>query len=159
TYIGSIYRFMMARVGNRQDAEDLTAETFLKALRHLDPGRSEASTEHWLYIVARTVIADHWRAYYRQGGAVPPDEGQGDLGAALPSSSPQGEAEHRVALTLAHLPEQYRRVLELRFLRGYSVIETARDLGVSPGNAKVLQHRALAKASRLGWEGEIHDAA
>jgi RNA polymerase sigma-70 factor (ECF subfamily) len=150
-YLGPIYRFLYRRVGNREDAEDLTAETFLKAFRHLDPSRSEASTVHWLYIVARTVAADHWRRYYRHGAFLPyedlhPDDANDDA-MKLPGRS---NAEVRVADTLDRLPEQYRRVLELRFLRGYSVQETAQELGITSGNAKVLQHRALAKAARLG---------
>jgi RNA polymerase sigma-70 factor (ECF subfamily) len=150
-YLGPIYRFLYRRVGNREDAEDLTAETFLKAFRHLDMSRSETSTVHWLYIVAGTVAADHWRRYYRHGTLVPYEDLQPD---SEETASPPGrsDAERRVADTLACLPEQYRRVLELRFLLGYSVQETAQELGVTPGNAKVLQHRALAKAARLGSE-------
>jgi RNA polymerase sigma factor (sigma-70 family) len=55
-----------------------------------------------------------------------------------------------VEAVLRRLPEQYRRVLELRFLQRLSVAETARELGVSHGNAKVLQYRALRKAALLG---------
>jgi RNA polymerase sigma-70 factor (ECF subfamily) len=53
---------------------------------------------------------------------------------------------------LAGLPEQYRRILRLRFLEGYSVREAAAALGVSVGNAKVLQHRALRRAAQLNEE-------
>jgi RNA polymerase sigma-70 factor (ECF subfamily) len=48
---------------------------------------------------------------------------------------------------LERLPERYRRVLELRFLYGYSIRETALELGITPENVKVIQHRALAKAA------------
>jgi DNA-directed RNA polymerase specialized sigma24 family protein len=47
------------------------------------------------------------------------------------------------------LPESYRRILELRFLQGCSVQETATELGVSVGNARVLQHRALRRAAHI----------
>jgi RNA polymerase sigma-70 factor (ECF subfamily) len=40
-------------------------------------------------------------------------------------------------------------VLELRFLRGYTIGETASEMGVTPENVKVIQHRALARAVRL----------
>jgi RNA polymerase sigma-70 factor (ECF subfamily) len=46
------------------------------------------------------------------------------------------------------LPERYRRILELRFLRSYTLREAADELGITVGNAKVLQHRALARAGR-----------
>ena len=50
---------------------------------------------------------------------------------------------------LQELPENYRSVLELRFLKGYSILETADAMGVTEENAKVLQHRALKKANQL----------
>jgi RNA polymerase sigma-70 factor (ECF subfamily) len=50
------------------------------------------------------------------------------------------------------LPDGYRRVLELHFLHGFSVEETARELGLTPGNVKVIQYRALAKAVQVGKE-------
>jgi RNA polymerase sigma-70 factor (ECF subfamily) len=56
--------------------------------------------------------------------------------------------------TLTALPDRYRAGLELRFLRGYSIKETATELGITPENAKVLQHRALARAAEL-LEGRV----
>ena len=53
----------------------------------------------------------------------------------------------RANAVLARLPENYRQVLEFRFLRGYSLRETADAMGVSLANAKVLQHRALRRAA------------
>lgn len=144
-YIGPIYRFLYARVGNREDAEDLTSETFLKASRRLDVGRPEASITSWLFTVARTVLADHWRKYYNYGALVPFDEEHVVAGVETSAPDPR-ETERRVANCLEALPERHRRVLHLRFLQGYSVLETAQELGVTPGNTKVLQHRALAMA-------------
>jgi RNA polymerase sigma-70 factor (ECF subfamily) len=57
-----------------------------------------------------------------------------------------------VADVLNRLPARYRRVLELRFLQGYSIEETAQELGITPGNVKVIQYRALAKAVQVGKE-------
>ncbi len=55
----------------------------------------------------------------------------------------------RVQALLRRLPDQYRRVLELRFLERLSVAETARAMGVTNGNARVLQYRALRRAALL----------
>lgn len=55
-----------------------------------------------------------------------------------------------MAEILDALPERYRQVLQLRFLNGLSVRETAQALGITSGNVKVLQHRALARAVRVG---------
>src|SRR5947209_12538373 len=62
----SIYSFVYSKVGNREEAEDLTAEIFLKAARGLDQERSPESMQYWLYLIARTTLTDYWRTYYRR---------------------------------------------------------------------------------------------
>jgi RNA polymerase sigma factor (sigma-70 family) len=152
-YVEPVHRFLYSRVGNREDAEDLTSEVFLKATRLLDRERPDASMAQWLFTVARTVLADHWRRYYRSGAPLPLDD---ERASAIPGSStssePSAASAKLVEDVLAALPERYRRVLELRFLRGYSIQETARELGMTPENVKVTQHRALAKAVVVGGD-------
>lgn len=148
-YLDPIYRFLYSRVGNREDAEDLTSETFLKASRQLDVGRSQTSIASWLFTVARTVLADHWRKYYRHGALLPIDDlPENPAREAVSAAAHQDETERWVSASLKTLPSRYRRVLELRFLHGFSVVEAAEELGVTPGNAKVLQHRALARLAQ-----------
>jgi len=144
-YVDRMYGFFYSRVGNRQDAEDLTSDVFLKASRQLDPTRSEASIGSWLFTVARTVLADHWRRYYRTEVSFPLDEARVSQ-IPVDGGGATVETARLVAEVLAALPERYSRVLALRFLRGYSIQETAEELGVTPENVKVIQHRALAKA-------------
>lgn len=64
------------------------------------------------------------------------------------------DAPQRVARVLDQLPENYRRILQLRFLGGNSIKESAAQLGVSVANAKVLQHRALRLAAQLNEGSE-----
>ncbi len=64
-YMVQVYRFIYRHVGNREDAEDLTAQVFLKAIRSLDRARDEESIRGWLFQTARTTLADHWRQFYR----------------------------------------------------------------------------------------------
>jgi len=144
-----VYRFLYSRVGNREDAEDLTSEVFVKAAHLLNPERAEHSKLAWLYTVARTVLADHWRRYYRTGPLQPLDDLPEGLLADTQPEGGSGEHEDQVAALLQQLPDRHRRVLELRFLRGYSLRETAQELAITTANVKVLQHRALAKAAGL----------
>src|SRR6202165_1384347 len=60
-----IYHYVYRKVGNREEAEDLTSEIFLKAARGIDRERSQESMQQWLFYIARTTIADYWRGYYR----------------------------------------------------------------------------------------------
>jgi RNA polymerase sigma factor (sigma-70 family) len=152
-YLDPVYRFLYSRVGNREDAEDLTSEVFLKATKQLDQSRPEASMAKWLFTVAQTVLADHWRQYYRSGAPLPLDESRAaDIPEPAHGSAPTERSEALVAQVLDRLPERYRQVLELRFLQGYSIQETAREMKVSPDNVKVIQHRALAKAVKVSGE-------
>src|SRR5947209_2673100 len=60
-----VYRLLYARVGNRADAEDLTSEVFLAALRPLRLGATRAEVRAYLKAAARTTLAQHWRRHYR----------------------------------------------------------------------------------------------
>ncbi len=146
-----IYRFVYSKVGNREEAEDLTSQIFLKVVSSLDRERSRQSMQQWLYLIARTLITDHWRAHYRlpmssldelldSGWEVPAEE--------EPSATSDSAAD-RVQRILQALPEQYREVLTCRFLLKLSVKETALRMGVTVANVKVLQFRALKRAADL----------
>lgn len=148
-----IYRFLYARVGNHPDAEDLTAQVFVRAVEQLDTEREQGQVAAWLYRVAHNAAADYWRAFYRlpivgvdhvAPGWEPADEG------SRPQLEPDERTAARVQGLLRRLPDQYRRVLELRFLERLSVAETAHAMGISNGNARVLQYRALRRAALLG---------
>jgi RNA polymerase sigma-70 factor (ECF subfamily) len=152
-HVVGIYRFVYARVGNRPDAEDLTAQVFVRAVEQLDTGREPGQIAAWLYRVAQNAIADHWRAFYRlpvvgvdhvAPGWEPADDG------ARRATVPDDGASVRVNALLGSLPDRYRRVLELRFLQRMTVAETAQAMGITSGNAKVLQYRALRKAALIG---------
>lgn len=152
-HVVAIYRFVYARVGNRPDAEDLTAQVFVRAVEQLDTTRQPGQIAAWLYRVAQNAIADYWRAFYRlpligvdhvAPGWEPADEG------TRPEPARDDRASVRVEALLRGLPDRYRKVLELRFLQRLSVAETAQAMGISSGNAKVLQYRALRKAALIG---------
>lgn len=152
-----IYRFIYHKVGNREDAEDLTTQVFIKATQSLDIRQDEQSQIAWLYQVARTTIADHWRLYYK-GSVVSLDALQEEHGHqeiledpafAAPVPEQDDPAVHKVQAILGQLPENYRQVLTYRFLQGYSLKETAAAMNITEGNVKVLQYRALQKAGSM----------
>jgi len=146
-YVAAIYRFVLAQVRDVDDAEDLTADTFAGMLRGVAGFRGDASFKNWLYQIARNAIRNHRRsgAYRRvvplASTVVAPGEPE-DL-----VSLPAAEAAAEVLRLLQPLPPRYRRVLELRFLAGGTIEDTAAQMGISVANAKVLQHRALKKAA------------
>jgi len=147
-----LYRLMYARVGNRPDAEDLTAEVFRTALGPLRLASSKGEVRSYLLVTARTVLASHWRR--QLGRPVTSIDPSADLGYLAEPSGPDGpsDAPYRTAPILAALPDRYRRVLELRFLEACSIKEVAISMNITVSNAKVLQHRALHMAAKVAQE-------
>jgi RNA polymerase sigma-70 factor (ECF subfamily) len=144
--VGRIHRLMYAKVGNRPDAEDLTTEVFLTALKPLRVSATVGEVRSYLLATARTVLAEYWRRTLGREITTLDEE----LGMSAPEpAEADPSAPVRAAAILAELPERYRRILELRFLGACSIREAADELGVSIGNAKVLQHRALRQAATV----------
>ena len=144
-----VYRTLFARVGNRADAEDLTTEVFLAALRPLRLTASVGEVRAYLRATARTVLAAHWRETLGREITSIDDIEQPPESEEAISTAPQ-----RVAHVLERLPDNYRRILESRFLQGNSIKESAAKLGISVANAKVLQHRALRLAAQVNDGGQ-----
>ncbi len=144
-----IYRYVYSKVGNREEAEDLTSQIFMKAVRGVEHERGPRSVQKWLFQVARTTIADYWRLHYRvsvnsleellEAGWEGPAEEE-----PLALSSKPAERVQRI---LQVLPEHYREVLACRFLLNLSIKETAVKMGLTEANVKVLQFRALKRAA------------
>ena len=148
--VARIYRLMYSKVGNRADAEDLTAEVFVAALGPLRVSASRGEVRGYLVATARTVLAGYWRR--RLGVEVTTIDDAAELGAPGGPDQPS-QAPERARRVLGSLPERYRQILELRFLRAMSLKEAASAMEVTVGNAKVLQHRALRLAAQASGEG------
>lgn len=149
----AIYRFIYAKVGNREEAEDLTSQVFVKALRGLDQERDLPSIQSWLFQVARTVVADHWRAFYRLRADSLDDLLDAGWESPLDDARTSPErVEERANRILKRLPARYQEVLTYRFLLNFSIRETAEKMRLTEANVKVLQFRALKKAGRIDLE-------
>src|SRR5690348_11135444 len=111
-----IYSFLLARVGNRPDAEDLTQQVALKALPRLRESAAQPAIRSYLYATARSVLGGFWSTRLRLPEAELADE-MPDRTEDV-SREPAVEACDWLERTLSGLPRHYREVLELRFLRG-----------------------------------------
>ena len=145
-----VYAFLYSRVGNRADAEELTQEVALKALPRLREGAPPAAVRAYVFAAARSVLAVFWSRRLRVRESELPD----DLRASDRPSElvPSAVSAAEVARVLAALSPAHRRLLELRFLRGCSLAEVAREMGKTVGSVKVMQLRALRRAALVGLE-------
>jgi RNA polymerase sigma-70 factor (ECF subfamily) len=158
-YLETVYRFVYFRVGNRQLAEDLTADTFLRALNHIGgftwQGRDLGA---WLVTIARNRVADHFKSgRYRlevsAGDVLDTDREDG-----TPEGSPEvAVVDHLTNVTLLgavkQLNPEQQECIVLRFLQGFSVAETAETMGKTQGAIKALQYRATRSLARLLPDG------
>jgi len=131
-----VYAYVVRRVGDRHQAEDLTAEVFQEALVGI--GKFEwrgVPFIAWLLRIASRAIADHWQRSGRESG-----------NPALETDRPGPEEIERSAMLFQlvdRLPEAQFRVIHMRFVEQKSIREIAGELGRSEGAVKQLQLRAI----------------
>jgi len=149
--LNPIYRYVYSKIRNREEAEDLTSQIFLKVMSGIDYTRSQQGMRKWLYLIANTTIADYWRAHYRLPVSSLDEslDAGWDRQADEASTAASDEAVERVQRILQALPERYREILQCRFLLNLSIKATAERMGLSVAGAKVLQYRALRHAADL----------
>ncbi len=143
-----IYAFIYSRVGNRADAEDLTQQVALKAIPRLRQGSPPSAIRGYLFATARSVLGGFWSTRLGLSEA----ELREDLAMAMPADPPSEEGVEIVQRVLGQLSDNYRRVLELRFLHGYSLKEVAAEMNSTVGAIKVMQLRALRAAAKVRLE-------
>jgi RNA polymerase sigma-70 factor (ECF subfamily) len=138
---GRVYAFVEARLRNRTEAEDVTAEVFHKALANLKGFEWRgAPFAAWLFRIAANMIADRSHDAARERGLTNSDD--------PPETTPAPEMEQierraRLFQLVNSLPANQRRVLTLRFIEERSIREIALEIGRSEGAVKQLQLRAL----------------
>lgn len=147
-YVEDVYRFAYGRLGERQAAEDVTSETFLRALRNIGAFTWRGSDfGAWLVTIARNLVADHYRSTGRRHETLVADVRDTDRPDTHRWTDPEQSAlAHLTNLTVLasvqRLTPEQRDCIVLRFLRGLSITETAREMGKNEGAIKLLQHRA-----------------
>ncbi|MEV7420424.1 ECF subfamily RNA polymerase sigma factor, BldN family [Streptomyces sp. NPDC089919] len=150
-YSDTVYRYIYYRVGGKATAEDLTSETFLRALRRISTftwqGRDFGA---WLVTIARNLVADHFKSSRFRLEVT--------TGEMLDANEVERSPEDSVLESLSNaalleavrkLNPQQQECVTLRFLQGLSVAETARVMGKNEGAIKTLQYRAVRTLARL----------
>jgi RNA polymerase sigma-70 factor (ECF subfamily) len=152
-YAEVVHRYIAYRVGNHALAEDLTSETFLRALRRIGSytwqGRDFGA---WLVTIARNLIADHFKSSRYKLEIATSD--LVEAGAERVSAGPENDVlaglTHAVLLdAVRQLGTEQQECIVLRFLQGMTLAETAVVLGKNEGAVKALQYRAVKALGRL----------
>jgi RNA polymerase sigma-70 factor (ECF subfamily) len=154
-YNGAVYRFLYYRTRSQALAEDLTSETFFRALRSMTGFRWQGKDfGAWLMTIARNLATDHFKAGRTRLELTTEDMGLHDDAADGPENEVLAGLTNEILLqSLAKLPDEQRDCVVMRFLQGMSIAETAAVLGRSEGAIKQLQLRGVRNLAKLMPEG------
>jgi RNA polymerase sigma-70 factor, ECF subfamily len=148
-YATSILRFLYARVNERELAQDLTQEVFIRVIKNIGgfEYRDEKSFLAWLYAIAANMLTSYYR---RHGNPATPLEHQ-DGFLHTQNTDAVGQVHDRLALeeAMRQLTAEQQRILSLRFFADMSNSEIARVLNRSEGSIKAIQYRALQSLQRI----------
>lgn len=142
-FFSSVYRFAYGSVGSREDAEDITAEVFIKAFRNIRRFRDQAKpVAAWLFRIARHEVADHYRRRRRRIVALPfVSEQIEHAGRYDPLETPAAVMD--LVSALRNLPEAQREAVLLRLVGGLSTRQTAQAMARPEGTVRSLLHYGI----------------
>ncbi len=145
-HVDRVYRYLMARTGNVQDAQDLTSQTFVAALEGISNYRGDASFAAWVLGIAQRKTADHYRRHYAQGFPIALEEVE-QLAQASPT--PDDVVSHhlqteRMLLAVRALAPDRAEAITLHTFGELSMAEVAEVMQKSEAAVRMLIHRALS---------------
>ncbi|MFI9007080.1 sigma-70 family RNA polymerase sigma factor [Actinosynnema sp. NPDC053489] len=150
-YVDVVYRYVLFRVGDRTLAEDVTSETFLRALRSIGSisyqGRDVGA---WFVTIARNIVFDHVKSSrYRLEVTTAELADNREVTDGPEQEVLTGATNAELLRCVAQLGDDQRECITLRFIQGLSVAETAARMGRNEGAIKALQHRAVRRLAQL----------
>ncbi len=150
----SVYRYLYYRIGDRQAAEDLTSDVFLRMIRSIPAYRPRSVTfQAWLFQIARNIAIDHYRKMkFRNHAEL--EENMADKEDSLDASVDRNMTSTHLKQALARLTEDQRDVLVMRFVANMPIAQVAQALHKSEDAIKSLQRRGLfaLRAILAEWE-------
>ena len=145
-----VYAYIVRRVRNRAETEDLTAEVFHQALANLKRFEWRGIPfAAWLFRIASNLISDRWQ---RSGHEVSDDSGLIEAAPVSPAEIEEVERRATLFRLVSTLPDEQQRVVVLRFVEQKSIKEVAQEIRKTEGAVKQLQFRAISNL-RARMEG------
>jgi RNA polymerase sigma-70 factor, ECF subfamily len=158
-YVDAVYRYLYYRVGSPQLAEDLTSETFVRALRRIDSFHWQGKDiGAWFVTIARNLVADHFKSSrfkleMSTGDILDADHSgsvnQGNISPGTEQIVLDRLRDAELLGAVKELKPDQQECVVLRFLQGLSVAETADVMGRSQGAIKQLQLRAVRSLAKV----------
>lgn len=158
-YLNDIYRFIFFKVSDKEEAEDLASQTFLKSWNHIQNNEiSDYNTlKSLFYKVARNLIIDHYRRKSNKnnvslerdsGETIDLVDNRQDVHGKIEIEEDFKDIQYR----MKELKDDYREVITLRYVNELSISEIANILDKKKGNVRVLIYRALEALKKITKE-------
>ncbi|KGP70869.1 RNA polymerase sigma factor SigX [Pontibacillus yanchengensis] len=155
-YHQDLYQFLFYMVKNREQAEDLVQEVYIKVMNSYDRFKGESSEKTWLFSIARHVAIDYFRRQKRKRNKILEFFDWGESGHLIEDDHPipediavQNEEIQKMYRCLDKCSVDQRSVLILRYIQSMSIQETADVLGMSVSKVKTTQHRGMKVLQQL----------
>ncbi|WP_413374894.1 RNA polymerase sigma factor [Alkalihalobacillus sp. 1P02AB] len=155
-YFQPIFQYAFIQTGNYHDAEEITQDIFSKMARNLHTFKQDSSFKTWLYSIGRNVVIDHHRKQKRHKQVIPVPGS--DMEAIKRESVQTAKTNKRLDEVLAYLsqlPDDYRTVIQLRFIDNFTLQETAHIMKKTLLSVKSLQHRAKKQLTAAVEKGGL----
>jgi RNA polymerase sigma-70 factor (ECF subfamily) len=150
-----IYRYIVLKIGDRTEAEDMTQQVFINVLKSISSYKSKGMPfTSWLYRIAHNQVVDFLRKKSRRT-LVPLDESMPSMADDPESTAVRRIEIERLAVAAKKLTPAQQEVVSLRFAAELSVAEVARVMGRSEGAIKALQHSAIVTLRRVLSPGAL----
>jgi RNA polymerase sigma-70 factor (ECF subfamily) len=153
-FVEKIFRYIYYKVGTRAEAEDLTAQVFMKAWEAIGHYQwMDRPFAAWLYRIAHNNVVDYFRMRRDVSSLDEMPFIEEENAASLEELTQQHMTADVLRRAISRLTQDQQRVIILRFLEGYSTEQVAQILDKQPGAVRTLQHRALAGLSNIFRKG------
>ena len=151
-YIAQIYRFVVVKVTNKDEAQDLTHEVFLSAWQNLTNYKHQGFPfSSWLYQIARNKVIDHYRTKKDHADVYEIDEEFVKVASVVESNLDVRLAMDDIKKALTTLSDEQKDVIVMKFVEDLSNEEIAKAMNKSEGAIRLLQHRAINNLKELLW--------
>ncbi len=141
-YANDIYKYLYSYGRDKELAEDLLADTFVRAMRSIDRFDFD-QPRAWLYTIARNLLRDHWKK--KSTLALDEKIEIVDTSDSIEEKLDKKISHEKLELAIKTLPSREADIIRLRFIQNFSVKEVAKIVNVSPENVRIIQYRALKR--------------
>jgi len=148
-YVNQLYRYIYYRVGNCEEAEDLTETVFLRTWEAIKNGRvKKGDFRAWIYRAAHNQVIDHYRTR-KQNVSLDDTMDMGDSEPHPEMIVQDRQMHEKLMEAMKKLEPELQQILTCRFINDMDHSEVSKIMGIREGYLRVLQYRALKKLNQI----------